>query len=82
MLLSQKKMAHPMIVEPSREELLEKLSQMKLETEDLGVMTEHDGDRVYTHIAWAEEVKALVDILDDVKGHLIPKVRQSLPLAI
>jgi hypothetical protein len=72
----------PAIVEPSREELLEKLSQTKLASEDVGVMTERDGDRVYSHIVWAEEVKALVDVLDDVKGHLIPQVRRNLPLAI
>ena len=69
-------------MEPSREELLEKLNQTRLETTDVGVMTERDGDRVYTHVVWAEEVRALIDILDDTKGHLIPLVRKSLPLAI
>jgi hypothetical protein len=72
----------PTIVEPSREELLEKLDQTKLGIEDVGAMIERDGDKVYTHVAWAEEVRALVDILDDTKGHLIPQVRRGLPLAI
>lgn len=72
----------PIVVEPSREELLEKLSQTKLTTEDVGVMMERDGDKVYSHVVWAEEVRALVDALDDAKGHLIPQVRRSLPLAI
>lgn len=72
----------PAIVEPSREELLEKLSQTKLDIDEVGVMIERDGDRIYTHVAWAEEVKALIDVLDDTKGHLIPQVRRSLPLAI
>ena len=72
----------PTIVEPSREELLEKLSQMKLTNEDIGVMTERDGDRVYTHVVWAEEIRALVDVLDDAKGHLIPQVRRDLPLPV
>ena len=72
----------PTIVEPSREELLEKLSQMKLTNDDIGVMTERDGDRVYTHVVWAEEIRALVDVLDDAKGHLIPQVRRDLPLSV
>ena len=72
----------PVIVEPSREELLEKLSQTILPAEDVGILTERDGDRVYTHVVWAEEIRALVDILDDAKGHLIPQVRRSLPLAV
>jgi hypothetical protein len=58
----------PTIVEPSREELLEKLEQTKLTTEDVGVMVERDGDKVYTHVVWAEEIRALVDILDDAKA--------------
>ena len=72
----------PTIVEPSREELLEKLNQTKLEIEDIGVMIERDGDKVYTHVVWAEQVKALVNVLDDTKGHLIPQVRRGLPLPI
>ena len=64
----------PTIVEPSREELLEKLSQMKLTNDDISVMIERDGDRVYTHVVWAEEIRALVDVLDNAKGHLIPQV--------
>jgi hypothetical protein len=72
----------PTIVEPSREELLEKLNQTRLETDDIGTVIERDGDHIYTHVAWAEDVKALVDVLDDAKGHLIPQVRRNLPLAI
>ena len=72
----------PTIIEPSREELLEKLSQTKLDINEVGVMMEKDGDCVYSHILWAEEVKALIDILDDTKGHLIPQVRCNLPLPI
>ena len=64
----------PTIIEPTREELLEKLSLTKLEIEDIGVMKERDGDKVYSHVVWAEEVKALIDVLDDAKGHLIPQV--------
>ena len=45
-------------------------------------MTERDGDRVYTHVVWAEEIRALVDVLDDAKGHLIPQVRRDLPLSV
>ena len=72
----------PTIVEPSREEMLEKLNQTRLATEDVGVMIEKDGDRVYSHVVWAEEIRALVDALDDAKGHLIPQVRRGLPLSI
>jgi hypothetical protein len=72
----------PTIVEPSREELLEKLDQTKLTTEDVGIMVERDGDKVYTHVVWAEQVRALVDVLDDAKGHLIPQVKRNLPLSI
>lgn len=72
----------PIIVEPSCKGLLEKLSQTRLTTEDVGMMMEQDGDKVYSHVVWAEEVRALVDILDDAKGHLIPQVRCDLPLLI
>jgi hypothetical protein len=72
----------PAIVETSREELLEKLNQTNLTTEDVGVMVERDGDKVYSHVVWAEEIRALIDILDDEKGYLIPQVRRGLPLAI
>ena len=72
----------PTVVEPSREELLEKLSQTKLESDEVGVMKERDGDRVYMHVIWAEETKAIIDMLDDTKGHLIPQVRRGLPLAV
>ena len=72
----------PTIIEPTREELLEKLSLTKLEIEDIGVMKERDGDKVYSHVVWAEEVKALIDVLDDAKGHLIPQVRRGLPLTV
>ena len=64
----------PTIVEPSREELLEKLNQTRLEIVEVGTMIERDGDRVYSHVVWAEAVKALIDVLDDTKGHLIPQV--------
>jgi hypothetical protein len=72
----------PNVVAPSREELLDKLDQTKLTIEDVGMLTERDGDKVYSHVIWAEEVKALVDMLDDTKGHLIPQVQRNLPLAI
>jgi hypothetical protein len=72
----------PAIVESSREEILEKLEQTKLDIEDVGVMIERDGDRVYSHVVWAEQVRALIDRLDDDKGHLIPQVRRGLPLTI
>ena len=45
-------------------------------------MIKRDGDRIYTHVVWAEEVKALVNVLDDAKGHLIPQFRCNLPLTI
>lgn len=61
---------------------MEKLSQTLLTTDDIGIMMDRDGDRVYSHVVWAEEVRALVDVLDDAKGHLIPQVRRSLPLTI
>ena len=64
----------PTVVEPSHEELLQKLDQTRLTSEEVGTMIERDGDRIYTHVIWAEEVKALVDVLDDTKGHLIPQV--------
>ena len=72
----------PTIVEPSREELLQKLDQTRLTVEEVGATIERDGDRIYTHVAWAEEVKVLVDVLDDAKGYLIPQVRRNLPLTI
>lgn len=72
----------PTFVEPSREELLQKLDQTRLSAEEVGTMIERDGDKIYSHVVWAEEVKALVDVLDDAKGHLIPQVRRNLPLTI
>ncbi|PPQ91967.1 hypothetical protein CVT25_004442 [Psilocybe cyanescens] len=49
---------------------------------DIGGMVDRDGDKVYTHVAWADEVRALTDALDDANGYLIPQVRWNLPLTI
>lgn len=71
----------PFVVEPSREELLTRLRTMVLKEEDLGVLM-GDEDKVYSHVAWADEVRSLTDALEDGEGYLIPDVRRQIPLAL
>lgn len=71
----------PVVVEPSREELLTRLRATRLEEENLGVLM-GDEDKIYSHVAWADEIRTLTDALEDDKGHLISEVRRQLPLTV
>lgn len=54
------------------------LRSTKLEEENLGVLMGKE-DKIYSPIAWADEIRTLTDALDDNKGHLISEVRNQLP---
>jgi hypothetical protein len=69
----------PITIQPSREELLDRLNQTILDDKEVGKTIERDGDKIYTHVVWAEEVRTLIDALDDAKGHLIPQAKRNLP---
>lgn len=71
----------PIVVEPSREELLARLRTTILKEEHLGVVM-GDNDKVYSHVAWADEVRTLTDALEDGKGYFIPDVRLQIPLTL
>ncbi|KAF8068833.1 hypothetical protein FPV67DRAFT_1668891 [Lyophyllum atratum] len=71
----------PTIVEPTRDELLARLDSTILETDMLGKLV-GDDDKVYSHVKWATDIRALTDALDDDKGHLIARVRCDLPLIV
>ncbi|PPQ94081.1 hypothetical protein CVT25_010077 [Psilocybe cyanescens] len=66
------------VVESTHEELLEKLHATMLNKVNIGGMVDRDGDKVYTHVAWADEVQALTDALDDANGYLIPQVHHNI----
>lgn len=71
----------PIMVKPTREELLARLRTTILKEEHLGVVM-GDNDKVYSHVAWADEVRTLADALEDDKGYLIPDVRLQIPLTL
>lgn len=66
----------------SRKELMGKLKQMRLDETDVGAIIDRDGDRVYAHVVWTEEIRSITDELKDTEGHLITMVRQNLPLSV
>ncbi|GLB43983.1 hypothetical protein LshimejAT787_1501670 [Lyophyllum shimeji] len=71
----------PTIVEPTRDELLKRLHDTKLEEDMVGQLV-GETDKVYSHVKWAEDIRALTDVLEDDRGHLIPEVRRGLPLVV
>jgi hypothetical protein len=72
----------PAAIVTSREELMGKLRQTRLEEADVGAIIERDGDRVYAHVVWTEEIRSIIDELKNTDGHLVTMVRQNLPLSI
>lgn len=71
----------PTIVEPTRDELMARLHNTKLEESQLGCLI-GDEDKVYSHIKWAADIRVLTDALEDDKGNLIHDVRRGLPLLV
>jgi predicted transcriptional regulator YheO len=72
----------PAAIVTFREELMGKLKQTRLEEADIGAISERDGDHIYAHVVWTEEIRSITDKLRDTKGHLITMVQQNLPLTI
>ncbi|GLB40101.1 hypothetical protein LshimejAT787_0706110 [Lyophyllum shimeji] len=71
----------PTIVEPTRDEFLKHLHDTKLKEDMVGQLVE-ETDKVYSHVKWAEDIRALTDVLEHDSGHLIPEVRRGLPLVV
>ncbi|KAF6743941.1 hypothetical protein DFP72DRAFT_1079356 [Ephemerocybe angulata] len=74
------KWALPATVSLSKDELTRQLNDIRLYEDDLGKTVGEYPDKVYTHVAWAEQVRTIVDELEDTSGLLIGQVRAALPL--
>ena len=72
----------PIVVEPSRDDLMATLLSIRLEEHELGTLVGKEDEKAYAHIAWATEVRGIVEALDDAQGYLIPQVCMQLPLAV
>lgn len=72
----------PVTVEPTSKELTEHLNTLILPEEAIGMLVGTDKERMYSHIAWAEDVRGIVNAIDGPQGHLIPSVCSKLPLAL
>lgn len=72
----------PKTVELTWEELTERLTTLILPEVMLGAMVGTDEEHMYSHVAWAEDVRGVVNALDGPQGYLIPVVYSNLPLAV
>ncbi|KAF5334523.1 hypothetical protein D9611_013825 [Ephemerocybe angulata] len=66
----------------TKAELARELKLIRLEEVHLGQTLGEYPERMYTHIAWAEEIRSVVDQLNDTSGLLVKDVRSALPLAM
>jgi hypothetical protein len=70
-------------VEPTKAELQQKLLEVKLKDEDVGVKVGDDeDDQVWSHVDWAQRVRELAEDIGDSQGLLISIVRGNLPVSI
>jgi hypothetical protein len=59
------------------------LLKLKLDPKDIGTMVPHQGETAHAHLAWAEEVEALVQDLGLItRGEYIQQVTEGLPKAV
>ena len=72
----------PVIIEPTRDNLMATLLSIRLEEHELGTLIGKEDEKAYAHIAWVMEVRGIVEALDDAQGYLIPQVCMQLPLAV
>lgn len=72
----------PTVNIPTRDHLLATLMQLKLDDASVGCMVGPTNEQILSHIAWAEQVKHLVNAIGDDGGLLITAVRNALPLTI
>ena len=72
----------PVIIEPTRDDLMATLLSIHLEEHELGTLVGKEDEKAYAHIAWVTEVRGIVEALDDAQGYLIPQVCMQLPLAV
>ncbi|KAF8186338.1 hypothetical protein BJ912DRAFT_971441 [Pholiota molesta] len=72
----------PTVNIPTRDYLQATLTQLKLDDASVGCTVGPANEQILSHIAWAEQVKTLVNAIGDDGGLLITSVRDALPLAI
>jgi hypothetical protein len=70
-------------VEPTKAELQQKLLEIKLKDEEVGLKVGDDeDDQVWSHVDWAQRVRELAEDVGDTQGLLISIVRNNLPVSI
>jgi hypothetical protein len=70
-------------VEPTKAELQQRLLEVKLKDEDIGLKVGDDeDDQVWSHVDWAQRVRELAEDVGDTQGLLISIVRNNLPVTI
>jgi hypothetical protein len=69
----------PIIIEPTCDDLMATLLSIRLEEHELGTLIGNEDEKAYAHIAWATEVRGIVEVLDDAQGYLIPQVVCNYP---
>jgi len=72
----------PVVIEPTRDDIVATLMSTRLEEHELGTLVGKEDEKAYAHIAWATEIRGIVEALDDAQGYLIPQVRMQLPLPV
>ena len=70
-------------IEPTKAELQQRLMEVKLKDEDMGLKVgEDEDDQVWSHVDWAQKVQELAEDVGDTQGLLISIVRNNLPVPI
>ena len=60
----------------------EELEQMRLRDDDFGTKVTYQGQKLYSHVTFANQAACLASEIGDTNGFLLPLVRNQLPEAI
>jgi hypothetical protein len=70
-------------VKPTKAELQQKLLEVKLKDEDVGIKVgDNEDNQVWSHVDWAQRVRELAEDIGDAHGLLISIVRNNLLVSI
>ncbi len=74
----------PPLPEPEEdlESKREELEQMRLADRDLGTKVIYQGQELYSHVAFANQVTRLANEIGDTNAFLLPSIRNQLPEAV
>jgi hypothetical protein len=68
------------VVAKSAQEMSDKMMELEMREDKMGVKVDVDGILTYGHVRWAKQMHLLCE--KDITGLLIPQVRQKLPQAM